>query len=421
MRVLPSLQASYHMATLRTTYFHQPYWDGMERRVVTGAIAGSKFPEARLELEQKLRKILDARYCVAVNLGRSAITMALRAWDFGRGSEVIAPSFLCGSVAEAILAAGLVPVFVDIGPDFNLTAESVERAIGKKTRAIVLVHMGGKFARDSAAILSLARHHRLKVVDDACLAFGVKSDGVSAGASGDVGVVSFGPGKPLFGPGGGALVTNDDQVISYCQDLRLELDPRARVVRRLISFLFRYRTQRFSFPVLLTWSMSKRLFDRGRPGLPSAEVVTREPSQLHGIEAALALAQLGKLDTMTARRRENARTLLESTTLRGSGAIIPDQEAHGFAKLIVCWEGEGGADIAARFRRRLWARGVQTEQTYTPLHLRGEFARFRRVDLSTTDALWRGAFALPVDPTLHGKPMRRLAETVEKALEDIEI
>jgi dTDP-4-amino-4,6-dideoxygalactose transaminase len=140
-----------------------------------------------------------------------------------RGDEVITANFTFAATVEAIAFLGLTPVLVDVDPDtFNISVSEIEKAITSRTKAIIPVHLFGQCA-DMEAIMAIAQHHNLKVIEDAAQAIGAEytfSNGkkAKAGTMGDIGTTSFFPSKNLGGYGdGGAIFTNNDELAQRCR------------------------------------------------------------------------------------------------------------------------------------------------------------------------------------------------------------
>lgn len=139
--------------------------------------------------------------------GTDALMIALRACGVGPGDEVIIPSFTIFIDAAVVRMLGAVPQFVDVDlRDYNLDPATLEKAIGPKTKAIVVVHLFGQCA-DMDPILAVAQKHRIPVIEDACQAIGATYNGVYAGNLADIACFSFYPTKNLGGMGDGGLVT----------------------------------------------------------------------------------------------------------------------------------------------------------------------------------------------------------------------
>jgi dTDP-4-amino-4,6-dideoxygalactose transaminase len=180
----------------------------------TTFIKGGKVNDFQLNLEA----YLNVKHVIPVGNGTDALQISLMALGLKPGDEVITPTFTFIATAEVVALLGLTPVLVDVDVDtFNISVESVKKAITPKTKAIVPVHLFGQNA-DMEAILALAKENNLFVVEDACQSIGsvyTFSDGrkVQSGCMSDIGCTSFFPSKNLgcFGDGG-AIFTNNDEL-----------------------------------------------------------------------------------------------------------------------------------------------------------------------------------------------------------------
>lgn len=171
--------------------------------------------------EQEFAAACGAKHGIGVASGTSAIHLALTAVGVKPGDEVITTPFTFIATAEAISHCGAKPVFVDVDPKtYNIDPAKIERAITKKTRAILPVHLYGQPV-DVDAILEVARKHGLKVVEDAAQAHDALYKGRRVGSLADAACFSFYPGKNLgaYGDAGG-VVTNDAAVADTVRLLR---------------------------------------------------------------------------------------------------------------------------------------------------------------------------------------------------------
>lgn len=170
------------------------------------------------DFQKNLENYLDVKHVIPVGNGTDALQIALMALGLKPGDEVITPTFTFIATAEVVALLGLTPVVVDVDFDtFNISIDSLKKAITPKTKAIVPVHLFGQNA-DMESILEIAREHNLYVVEDACQSIGsvyTFNDGrkVQSGCMGDIGCTSFFPSKNLgcFGDGG-AIFTNNDEL-----------------------------------------------------------------------------------------------------------------------------------------------------------------------------------------------------------------
>jgi dTDP-4-amino-4,6-dideoxygalactose transaminase len=171
--------------------------------------------------EAEFAQYLGVRHAVAVSSGTAALTIALTALGIGPGDEVIAPALTFPATAGAIRRSGATPVFVDVDPvSRNIAIAAIEPAIGRRTAAIMPVHLHGMPAA-MAPILGIAARYGLRVIEDCAQAHGATIGGRAAGTLGDVAAFSFYPTKNLGAAGdAGALVTSDAQVAERARRLR---------------------------------------------------------------------------------------------------------------------------------------------------------------------------------------------------------
>src|SRR5690606_23727219 len=143
-----------------------------------------------LEFESEVKKITGAQYAHAVSSGSAAIATALAASGVGAGDEVIVPPFTFIATVEAVLFTGAIPVFAEIDETLCLSADGIEKACTKKTKAVCLVHMCGGSA-DMDGILAVVKKHGLILVEDAGQSFGSTYKGTATGLFGKAGSYSF--------------------------------------------------------------------------------------------------------------------------------------------------------------------------------------------------------------------------------------
>src|ERR1700756_4617254 len=184
------------------------------------------------------------------NTGTGAIQAALKAIDIRPGDEVIVPAYTWEGTVGPVLLMNAVPVFVDVDPDtYCLDAKRIEKAITSKTKVILPVHLGMRFA-DMDEILRIAQKHNLRVIEDCAHAHGGMWKGKGAGSMGDLGAFSFQSSKLITSGEGGAVVTNNleymELVQSYINAGRASLTDQFH--HRIIGF--NYRLGEFQAAVL---------------------------------------------------------------------------------------------------------------------------------------------------------------------------
>lgn len=171
---------------------------------------GGKYVE---DFEKDMGGYLGVKHVSGCSNGTDALVLGLKACNVNPGDEVITTPFTFFATAEAIASIGAVPVFVDVRQDdYNIDADKIEEAITEKTKAILPVHIFGAPC-DMDKIMSIAKKHDLKVIEDDAQAIGSEYKGRKAGTIGDVGCFSFYPTKNLGGAGDGGMVTTNDEAL----------------------------------------------------------------------------------------------------------------------------------------------------------------------------------------------------------------
>ena len=170
---------------------------------------GYPFPnQLASDFAREFAEYHGAKYgCCVVN-GTIALVVALQASGIKFGDEVIVPAYTWDGTAAAVLFAGGVPVFADVDPDtYCLDVEATRRAMTRRTRAIIPVHLAMRFA-DMDALLKLAAQHELAIIEDCAHAHGGQYKGRGAGSMGDVGCFSFQSSKIMTAGEGGIVITS---------------------------------------------------------------------------------------------------------------------------------------------------------------------------------------------------------------------
>ena len=157
-------------------------------------------------------KFIGSRYAIGLANGTVTLQCGLQAVGVVPGDEVIVPGMTWCATAQAAIDIGATVVFVDIDPEtLAIDPSAIEKAITRKTRAIIPVHLYGCMC-DMDAIMAIARKHKLKIVEDVAHQHGSRWRNKGAGAIGDVGSFSFQQSKILTCGEGGAVTTNDMDV-----------------------------------------------------------------------------------------------------------------------------------------------------------------------------------------------------------------
>jgi dTDP-4-amino-4,6-dideoxygalactose transaminase len=168
-------------------------------------------------LERAWQRRFGVRHAVSMNSATSALNAAVAAAGAGAGDEVIVSPYTMTASATCALVHGAVPVFADIEPEtFCLDPESVRARVTPRTKAIVVVDLFG-CAADMTELMKIAAEHDLVVIEDAAQAPGALRDGRPAGTLGHIGVFSLNQHKTINCGEGGVAVTDDDRLAERLQ------------------------------------------------------------------------------------------------------------------------------------------------------------------------------------------------------------
>lgn len=176
--------------------------------------------ELTAEFERQIAQRLGAKHAVAVTNCTSALFLALKAVGVGPGDEVVVPDVTFIATANAVCMAGANPVLVDVDPrTLNMDPDAFARAVTRRTKAVLPVHVSGR-AADLPAIQQIADEHGIMLIEDAAEALLSKAHGKFLGTLGKAGCISFSPNKTLTTGQGGMVLTDDDQLHVRLRELK---------------------------------------------------------------------------------------------------------------------------------------------------------------------------------------------------------
>ena len=323
---------------------------------------------------------LRDRYVVATNTGTSAFHIALLAAGVGPGDEVITPSFNYVADHQAIRMCGAEPVMCDVrDTDLGVDVNSAAALVGKRTKAIIPLHFAG-IACDRSGVYGLARAHGLRVVEDACHAFGTTCDGGKIGADGDIAVFSFDPVNVVTAVDGGCVVGTGADEMQRLQRMRLlgvDKDTAERYKNRrawdydVVSAGFRYH--------------------------------------LTNILASVGVSQLARAEQFIASRRRVCRTYNAAFTGLG-WCVTPNSDFQGVSPFIYSLRVLGGRRPA--FIAHMDARGIDCGVHFVPVHRHAYFADARRGDLPVTERVVDEVTTLPLHSEMRPEFVERVVDAV---------
>ncbi len=280
---------------------------------------------------------------ISVNSATAGLHLALEAIGISAGDEVITTPYTFTATAEVIRYLGAHPVFVDIDPNtFNIDPSKIAAAITPKTKAIIPVHFAG-LACDMTSILTIARKHNLKVVEDAAHALPTRYQGQLIGSlDSDVTVFSFYATKTITTGEGGMIVTRNPEIASRCKIMRLH-------------------------------GISRDAFDRYTSNKPAWHYEVVAPGfkyNLTDLASSLGIHQLQKANRFQQRRQEMAEHYTRE--LAGLPLLFPpnaaDGDLHAWHLYVLRLTSQTGIG-RDQFIEEMARRGIGCSVHFIPLHL----------------------------------------------------
>jgi len=324
------------------------------------------------QFEQQFAQYCDTQYSVGVANGLDALTLTLRAWkELGKlqdGDEVIVQANTYIASILAISENNLVPVLVEPDPEtFNLSANSINKALTDKTKVILPVHLYGQIS-PMDEIMSIANKHELLVLEDCAQSHGATLQNRKCGSWGDAAAFSFYPGKNLGALGDAGAMTTDDQAL-------------ADTVRALGNY----------------GSVTKYKND-----------FLGVNSRLDEIQAAMLLVKLNHLDRETEIRQQIAEKL--SNGIHNSDVKLPFVnviEGHVWHLFVVQCENR------EKFQKYLADNDIQTLIHY-PIapHKQGAYSEYAKLQLPITEKLHNDVLSLPIHPCMTDSEIEYVIEKV---------
>ena len=317
-----------------------PVYDKTEEQALVDVIHSGEWfrggGRAVARFEDAYAKLTGAKCCLATANGTSALLTSLAALGVGPGDEVLVPPYTFVATINVVLMLNAIPVFVDTDREsFQIDARKIEGAITERTKAIIPVHLGGS-ASDVDAILATANKHKVPVVEDACQAHLGEWKSRQVGTWGATGCFSFQASKNLNSGEGGAILTNDEELVEKCY--AFHSNGRGRKVQ---SYDFSYRAHGINL-------------------------------RMTEFQGALLLAQMTRLQQQSRKREQNAQYL--TSLLREIPGIRPARMFDGCTRnayhlYMFRYEKEKFANLPrAKFLKAMAAEGIPASHGYGPLN-----------------------------------------------------
>lgn len=337
--------------------------------------------------EREFASCLGVADALAVSSGTAALHLAMLVNGIGPGDEVIVPTYTFTASAEAVTYVGARPVLVDVDREScNVGAETIARAVTRRTRAVVVVHVAGRPC-DMQPILAVAREHRLRVIEDAAHALPAADHGRQVGTLGDAAAFSFYATKNVTTGEGGMLVAGEEALA------------RARV--------------------LACHAINRDAWKRYREeGTWYYEVVASGCKyNLSDIHASLGIHQLHKLERFHALRRRYAR--FYARVFASVPEVIAPGESpdtvHSWHLYLLRLRPECLTIDRNAFVDELRRRNIGTSVHFIPLHLHPYYQEawgYRPGDFPAAEDAYRNTISLPLYPAMTRDDVEDVAAAV---------
>jgi dTDP-4-amino-4,6-dideoxygalactose transaminase len=343
-----------------------PQWDNEEKDILNDVIdsgnwwAGSPSNHSGKHywlFQKEFAEFCEVNHAFAVTNGTHALEVALLALNVGLGDEVIVPDMTFFASASCVIACNAIPIFAEIRKDtFNIDEEKIESLITERTKAIIVVHLGGMPAKIDT-ICEIAEKHDLSVIEDCAHSHGSRYKGKRLGTWGNIGTFSFQASKVLNSGEGGAVITNDDDL-----------------AEKIYGIVDCGRKRGHHSYDHFTYGSNYRLSE---------------------LNAALLRKQLKKFPGQHAIRNENAQYLtqnldqIDGITCQQRDILV--QECGSYVFPFKFDPEKFGEMNVAEFNAHLNSHGIPTDDTYPPLHGLRCFKRGNlRKGIDYSNANWGG-------------------------------
>jgi len=350
----------------------------LNQRWLTNGIFLQKF-------ESNFQKYISSTYSIGVGSGAQALHLAVRGLGIGPGDEVIVPSFTFVATANAVASCGAKPIFADVDLDtFNISIDSIEKLITKKTKAIIPVHYAGQSC-DMDKINSISKKNNLKIIEDCAHALGSTFKNNKCGNLGAVGCFSFYPTKIITTGEGGMVTCNN-----------LELFKKIKILKSQAMSISSNEREK-----LATWKYD--VTDLGYN------------YRLDEIRSSLGFSQLFRVDQINKMRIKLASIYTNSLSkIKGiETPIIKDNRNHIFHLYSIKITDEYPLTRDELYQK-LTQKGIGTSVQYTPVHLMSYYKKKNKNrSLKNSEKLMNQVLCLPIFPKMKLKEIQYVIKNIK--------
>ncbi len=347
------------------------------------------------KFEERFKEYLgdSSLFTMAVNSATSGLHLALEALGVGPNDEVIIPSYTFTATAEVVRYLGATPVFIDVDPEtFNMTASDFEAAITARTKVVMPVHFAG-LSCDMDPILSVAKKHDIRVVEDAAHALPTKYKNRLIGTlESDFAVFSFYANKTMTTGEGGMIVTRNADLANRCKVMRLH-------------------------------GISRDAFDRYTSNKPAWFYEVIAPGYKYNmpdIAASIGIHQLNKLDDFQKKRSKMASFYNESFLDMPFDLPILSSDGGQHSWHLYPIRLHNDANIEReKFIERMAEEGIGCSVHFIPLHVHPYWRdtyHLNSENFPNAQAIFKSEVSLPLYTKMTDKDLERVVFAVKKVL-----
>lgn len=307
------------------------------------------------EFEEKFSKYVGTKKAVSVQSGTAAIYMALYELGIGPGDEVIVPVITFIASVNPIMYLGATPVFVDVDPEtWNIDPEEVEKAITKKTKAIIPVHLYGNPC-DMDGLMYISQKYGIPIIEDATESLGATYNGKMTGTFGILNAFSFNGNKIMTTGGGGMITTNDEKKAEHIKFLINQArDASKGYYHPEIGFNYR----------------------------------------MTNLEASLALAQLERLEEFLIKKREFAKIYMENLQNIKEIEFQKEYENAKSSWWLTSIKINSDKSIP-EIQKELKEKGIPTRRIFVPIVEFPPYQKFKKSDYKNSYEIYEKGLNLP--------------------------
>jgi dTDP-4-amino-4,6-dideoxygalactose transaminase len=357
------------------------------------------------DLESAIKRFFGTSHVMVTNLGRTALTLGLKAIGLEKGAGVILPTVICSTVIKAVLQAECRPILVDVEKNLHVSVGILD-SCQEKARAVIVPHLYGLSA-PIQEIREWSKKEGLYLIDDAAQAVGISLGGKYLGTFGDFGILSFGPFKSLSTPRGGALISENGDIIASAKKNVLQPESLYSAIRRVLGGFVKFRLR--SYYLRINDLSHKKMKGPNSSGELSNTETTNEMFQVSHLEAQLVQSVLGRSTSIVTNRRETAHETWKMLKMFDNFEFV-GQENAPYIKIPIRLQGGLTAEEAVR---RLRTMRIEAERIYPPLHLYKEYKDYVSKALPKAEENWGKIFLIPNPVTKRESGINRLAQAFE--------